>query len=628
MGTRKESVASTRSTDVIARKIALTMREDLGLGHQYFGDPRLWSMAYTPLDGLRFKRHYQLAELFKKYTFEKDVYTPADVLAMSVKKFMDNQERLASFSPNLDPLVKEIVFRAKGWIDRLLGDYDLEEHLEACYWPKKASVGVPQRKATLENRWKTDITGSAYHIDWFKRCYLPWFNQPRAFTESLNVREIGYLSAVLVDKTFKSKRMIVPNSSIGGLYSNGLGAVMTNRLRSGGYDLRVLPERHKLYARKASIDGQTATVDQTMASDNITTWLVQLCYPMRWARVLLNGRIGWLQVENELIDSPTMSTMGIGFTFPLQMVLFLGLTHACRDYHEELYGKIATDRTISCFGDDLICPVVLKNMVEHVFLSLGLLFNADKSYWQGPFRESCGGDYFHGLDVRPAYVPQGGTCMSDASYESWLYRTFNALIRRWDRDELESTVRLLLDELKTVRDKPLVVPGSYGDDAGLKVDLAFAEEQGCRTPHRDMHGTYTFNYLRKKVAVSEVQFHDCYLWEHLRTARNPDSSVRPCEWDNRIRHRARSGTYAECKTPVFVPLVNGDLAVPLKRKKVQNYVGETVDMFNPYGEYYFMDAQLYASPKKPGEAVAVQTGVLLDDGSACYGLQLTKSFCW
>lgn len=624
------SMQKSYCTDAIARNICLALKEDLSQGHQFIGDPRTWTMHYTPLDGRAFKRHYQLSEFLKKYTFENDVYTQQEVIKMSVEKFMDNQRRLDSFKFNMDNLVRDAVFRTKGWIDQVLLDYDLDEHLQKCYWPKRASVGVPRRNATLENRWLTVITGSSQHCEWFDHIYLPWFGHAETIRSSLDVVEVDYLNAVLVDKTYKSKRMIVPNTSIGGLYSNGLGKVMELRLAQAGYNIGgsdALPEVHRSLAQESSWSGRNATVDQSLASDNITDDLIRLTFPLRWARALLFGRINVLEVEGEPVVTKTMSTMGIGFTFPMQMVLFLGLAHACKSIWEDSNGSLPQGSVISVFGDDLICPVELKDLIEHVFESLGLVFNTGKTFWRGPFRESCGGDYFRGSDVRPAFLPPGGVELSARHYEAWLYKSYNALRRRWDYEQVTQTLHLIEQEILTLRPKGcFVVPLSFSDDAGLKIAL---DEISTihRAPHRNVHGTYTFKYLRKEASTRRITFHDCYMWEHLRTADSTSPSPGDTYLDRKLGVRPRSGTYAECETSVFVPVgKDGCPLVPIKR----SFLAVKQEAENHYtGASPFRDIQQWTRRgSKTPQSEKCYTGVTHDDGTVAYTTAQSTSFAW
>lgn len=520
--------------DKFATIVSQRLVADLGLEGQYFGPPRQWQRTWTPLDPVVFKKHYQVTEFLKKFSFSKDEYTPLEVEEMTKEKFLANQQRIGTFEPDMSDLVRDALFRAKGWIENLLGDYDLEEHLQMCYWPKRSSVGCPRTKATLGNRWMQGLTGSRYHLDWFERIYMPFHTQcddhndrhppgsEFCFGELL---EVDALHAVLVNKTYKSKRMILPNTGIGGLYTNGLGAVIVKRLNQHGYDVRKLPDRHKVLARRASYNGDSATVDQTLASDNITTWLLEKSFPLRWAKALLAGRIGRIELDGVTHETKTLSTMGIGYTFPVQMVLFLGLAHASLSIYQETFGKVRNP-TISVFGDDLICPVEIKNILTDVFESLGLLINEEKSFWCGPFRESCGGDYFRGLDVRPAYLPRWeGSVDRKRSVEAYLYKTYNAVMRRWTEDELPTTVQFILSQLKMLcRENPYVVPPSFGDDTGLKVSLDQLATSDLRAPKRDIHGSFKFDRLENIPATQNERFQDAHYWESLRRSFSDDCS--------------------------------------------------------------------------------------------------------
>lgn len=519
--------------DHFAAIVSKLMVADLGLEHAYQGDARSWKLMYSPLDGWAFKKHYQIVEFLKKYSFEKDLYSRQEIEDMSVKKFMDNQRRLDNHELRLDGPVREIVFRCRGWIDSVLLDYDLDEHLEACYFPKKASVGTSRKNATLSQRWHEGLTGSCEHIEWFSKVYMPWHGHCEAYDAShpesgpkalSELRCVNELQATLVNKTFKSLRMIVPNTALGGLYSNGLGVVLVQRLKDSGYDVKVLPDVHKKLAQVASRTGDSATVDQSLASDNITTELVELLFPFRWAKALMKGRIGTLVVNGDRIETKTMSTMGIGFTFPLQMLVFLGLTHACLSLYQESVGKVRNPR-ISVFGDDLICPVEIKTLLTETFSQLGLVFNEDKSFWIGPFRESCGGDYYRGLDVRPAYLPRWEGKPRKRLVEAYLYKSFNAVKRRWDVEELPSVFRFILSCItEYCRGEPFVVPPSYGDDSGLKVCVDDLGRYSARLPKRDKHGFLTFDRLTSQISLRLEERHDSYYWERLRISSNNDSS--------------------------------------------------------------------------------------------------------
>jgi hypothetical protein len=60
----------------------------------------------------------------------------------------------------------------------------------------------------------------------------------------------------------------------------------------------------------------------------------------------------------------------------------------------------------STYGDDLVVWTVAYELTCEILTSLGFIVNEDKSYHNGSFRESCGGDYLAGEDVSSVYFPR------------------------------------------------------------------------------------------------------------------------------------------------------------------------------------------------------------------------------
>ena len=53
------------------------------------------------------------------------------------------------------------------------------------------------------------------------------------------------------------------------------------------------------------------------------------------------------------------------------------------------------------YGDDIIVPVEYVQAVITALEAFGLKVNRDKSFWNGKFRESCGGDFYAGRWITP-----------------------------------------------------------------------------------------------------------------------------------------------------------------------------------------------------------------------------------
>jgi len=139
--------------------------------------------------------------------------------------------------------------------------------------------------------------------------------------------------------------------------------------------------------------------------------------------------------------------MGNGFTFELESLIFYALTVAtCR------IEGIRPDVTV--YGDDIICPPSAVALLTSVFAFCGLTINKSKSYTEGPFRESCGTDYFKGVNVRPYYSK---TRFSSATLTAF----HNNLVRSGYAGMYPEIVELII---RSIPHKHLLFgPDGYGD---------------------------------------------------------------------------------------------------------------------------------------------------------------------
>lgn len=204
-----------------------------------------------------------------------------------------------------------------------------------------------------------------------------------------------------VPKDCKKDRGIAVEPSINVFYQLGVGQVIRRRLSRSGINLNEGQDIHRRLAREASSAGHLATLDLSNASDTICRNLVRLLLPPRWFSLLdlLRSKKTLFREEWHLLEK--FSSMGNGFTFELETLIFLALTVACYEDGEKLIGS-----QILAFGDDIICPTKGVERVIAVLSFCGLTVNREKSSVDGPFRESCGGDYFNGVDVRPFFLKE------------------------------------------------------------------------------------------------------------------------------------------------------------------------------------------------------------------------------
>lgn len=167
---------------------------------------------------------------------------------------------------------------------------------------------------------------------------------------------------------------------------------------------RVLaPERHKRLARESSLTGEYATLDLSNASDTVCRNLVKLLLPSDWYNLLNSLRAKFTSIRRgshtRVVRLEKFSSMGNGFTFPLETLIFHTLSLAV------LERECVEEGETSTFGDDMIVPSRIADAVIAALRFFGLETNVQKTFISGSFRESCGGDFFLGENVRP-YFPK------------------------------------------------------------------------------------------------------------------------------------------------------------------------------------------------------------------------------
>jgi len=491
--------------------------------------PAIRELLPEPIDGMsiaEYKATYQIQSVLKRYRFLRDTYSDEELIEKSLQTFRETQSRIANIDLDALPIsTQRVLDLAAIYIADTLGVYSDEEHRLLCRFGRKASVGVPARMACEAARWELPISGSREQISWFDSemsqvaCVQEYFRKQLDSDPNKGsiYKETDSLKLTLVPKTFKSFRSIMPNTTIGSYMSFGLGEMIRKRLRRKGYDIRRLQEEHRILARHASKHGKCATADLSSASDSISVALVERLFPQDWFEVLRQSRIGTVNLpDGTVVESETFCTMGIGYTFPLQTLVFLALLKAIEQVK---YGRV-NRMTISVYGDDMIYVTDMHEAVVTHFEAIGFVINLDKTYHTGNFRESCGGDYYHGVDVRPFQPRNGSATVSRKVYEAILYKHINGLLMRWSEYEIECTLQYLVAEVESLVCHCKVVPYDYPDDAGIKVSLPltfdFLKVSQIAKPISIGHGVYRFSCLRLVPDKRKETRHEPYLWFVLR----------------------------------------------------------------------------------------------------------------
>lgn len=269
-----------------------------------------------------------------------------------------------------------------------------------------------------------------------------------------------------VNKDATKMRGIAMESGINLLGQLAVGDHLKQRLKRRGIDLRGNEDRyhpvlsrlnlemgrpwkgqelHKRFAQLASVSGSHATIDLSNASDTICLTLVKLLLPEDWYNLLFELRAPYTLFANKKGGEEKwhrlekFSSMGNGFTFELETLIFASLAYACD-------ADIGQDSFV--YGDDIIVPEAVAADLLAVLRYAGLTPNKTKTFYGSDcnFRESCGGDYFKGHDVRPFYIkesPDAPTNWITIANNLWNWSI------KWSMPELMAVRASALDNIPT-----------------------------------------------------------------------------------------------------------------------------------------------------------------------------------
>lgn len=507
------------------------------------------------VEPIRYKASWQMECLLKKYRFQTDKYTDLELEERTNAAFLKTQIGLLASRPTSERSHR-VLRRARCIAKEILGEYNVEEVALQSRFGKRASIGCSYRKAYIDFKLTHPkcITSSKSCMQWFYKSYVPFDSLLERLVRKATKHKlfearqtcIHYLKAAKVPKSWKILRLITPLTLISLFYSYGVGSCVADRLRARKLDIRRLQAIHRQLAQEFSISRSHATADLSHASDSITSWLLNAVLPRPWFNAIRKTFVRSIEIDGVTYGTGSVLPMGNGCTFPVETLVFYCLIKAVGELSNKRGG------VYSVYGDDLIYPSSIHAFVAPVLNELGFSINAEKTFVTSNFRESCGGDYYHGVDVRPAIITGGGSKLSKNEYLAFLYTMHNSLTRRWDECEISRSLELIRGEILRVASVIYQVPPSYPDYSGIKTQDPYAclfKAGNWMLPRVsrivDRHGQYVDGMLkyeflclrsspRKRVVISE----EPYLWQALK-----QDSDTPFVWSEditpAIRRRCR-----------------------------------------------------------------------------------------
>lgn len=386
-------------------------------------------------------------------------------VAAEVQCFQTNQLFSYRDSPEWRS-VQPYLFTAARKISRVLGQLDWEEVSDGFAFGPGATCRLGRRNKALAHKFsgtpETTLDNLALAIAAISAV-------PRWYETSLDVSGNcvsvrNFNKIVTVPKNSKTDRVISIEPDMNIYVQKGFGKVIRNRLRRVGINLDDQGINQSL-AKEGSVGDpakQLATIDLSSASDTVSYELVKDLLPEPWFTALEQCRTpSGVLPDGKVIPYQKFSSMGNGYTFELESLIFWALASAVTEL------TLEEGTPPSVYGDDIILDVRAVPQFLDVLRICGFSTNSEKSWWDTPYRESCGKHYFYGRDVTPFFLRRPVKKLSD------LFLLHNNIVRWAERNSFNRHVNHYklqwvlsgLRELAPTSWKKPRIPDGVGDGA-------------------------------------------------------------------------------------------------------------------------------------------------------------------
>jgi len=402
-----------------------------------------------------FRRDYLCVEFMSKFpNWELGIDREKAALDAfyDAEKRCSVSNRVLAFSfgnPSVGLSTASYIYTAQRKIERLLGRFLWDEAEQDFGFGPGASFALPRRSGDTYHKLGVvpEVTKECAVLAHtaLRRCPT-WFARVASLSgkdspfDMFNIVEGNRITTV--PKNAKTHRVIAIEPLMNMFIQKGIGACIRRRLRRVGVDLNDQTINQRL-AREGSLTGSLATIDLSAASDTVSLEICRQLLPEDWFRAIELARSpSGVMPDGTRIVYQKVSSMGNGFTFELESLIFWALCSAVISLHG------GSETRLAVYGDDLIVPVECYGQIERLLEHCGFKLNAKKSYASGPFRESCGKHYFQGSDVSPFYIRESvegflPTVLLCNNLRRWASRDVHWGLSGWCHPIYEGLVALL-----------------------------------------------------------------------------------------------------------------------------------------------------------------------------------------
>jgi hypothetical protein len=323
-----------------------------------------------------------------------------------------------------------------------------------------------------------------------------------------------------VPKNAKTERTIAVEPHVNAVLQRGIGVFIRKRLLKFGCNLQD-QRRNQILAQLGSKHNHLSTIDLKGASDTISRELVRVLVPNDWLSLLENVRSKYYFLEGKWVQYHKHSSMGNGYTFELESAIFLSLAlSVCESLN------LSTE-FVSVYGDDIIIPTEASELFLEMVAHYGFKPNQKKTFTTGSFRESCGADFFNGVNVRPFYIRTKLVDLASVHTLANLIRSYSAMRNNrlgCDR-RFESAWNILFRSVP--QSFKLLCPTGYGN-VGFEVEF----DEACPGVARRVQSPWSLSSPPKRGAFSYGFLSRGLLFDSTeRVKKDATLSVASALWD-------------------------------------------------------------------------------------------------
>lgn len=367
------------------------------------------------VDPKHFAEDYLVASILKK-----SVTMPlgVDTTAVALQRFRAAESHNAATNERLWACVlPDWWYGFSEHLLRILGPLSQEVLEDVVLLGKHGNggtVGIKGQGVVSSDKYDTRLTITEDLVDLWPGLIPAAWGELNTLSSSRVVRGSSWF-AVLKDA--RTKRSCAKEPTANAFGQQGAGRKIVKRLKKFGVDLHD-QRPNQIAAGQAHVSGD-ATIDLSQASDmnaRSAVFLALCCNKdpqgLRWFHLLDklrskaiklptgDGNTSWHTLE-------MFSSMGNGFTFPLETAMFLALARNVVPKEEH--------SRIRVYGDDIIVPTLYAEELLLHLEFVGFQVNRSKTCLAGRFFESCGTDWLDGQNVRPFYLRNEPEDQDDAT---------------------------------------------------------------------------------------------------------------------------------------------------------------------------------------------------------------------